>query len=48
MVGPKMQDFDPRINMLKGNYPKMNYGLSKSDKIVLLDSIFYVKNWGNF
>ena len=48
IVGPKMQDFCPRINMLKGiffkNNPTMNYGLSKSAKIVLSKSIFYVKN----
>ena len=37
--GPKVQDFCPRINMLKGfflNNPTMNYGSSKSAKIVLL------------
>jgi hypothetical protein len=43
MVGPKMQDFCQRIDMLKGN-PLMNYGLSKSAKILLSRSIFYVKN----
>ena len=47
MVGPKMQYFDPRINMLKGNHPIMNYGLSKSAKIVLLKSIFFVENQWN-
>jgi hypothetical protein len=39
MVGPKMQDFCPRIDMLKGNcfenIPAMNYGLSKSAEIIL-------------
>ena len=46
-----MQDFCPRINMLKGfflNNPTMNYGSSKSAKIVLLKSIFYVKIRRNF
>ena len=43
VMAPKMQDFCPRINMLKGfflNNPTMNYGLSKSVEI----DIFYVKN----
>ena len=42
-----MQDFCPRINMLKGfflNNHAMNYGLSKSAEIVLSKSIFNVKN----
>ena len=46
--GPKKQDFWPRINILKGNLkkenPSMNYGSSKSAKIVLSKSIFEVKN----
>ena len=50
--GPKKQDFWPRINILKGNLkkenPSMNYGSSKSAKIVLLKSIFDVKNQLNF
>ena len=52
MVGPKMQDFFLRMSMLKGNcFEKnhvMNHGLSKSHKIVLSKSIFYVKNQQNF
>ena len=51
MVGPKKQDFWPRINILKGIYflnPLMNYGSSKSAKIVLSKSIFDVKNQLNF
>ena len=47
MVGPKKQDFWPRINILKGikkKNPSMNYGSSKSAKIVLSNSIFNVKN----
>ena len=48
MVGPKKQDFWPRINIVKGNLkkenPSMNYGSSKSAKIVLSKSIFNVKN----
>ena len=52
MAGPKMQAFGPRINMLKHFFkkdPEMNYayGLSKSAKIVLSKSIFYVKNRQN-
>ena len=51
MVGPKMQDFCPRINMLRmiffSNNPMMNHGLSKSAVIVLSKSIFYVKNRSN-
>jgi inhibitor of KinA sporulation pathway (predicted exonuclease) len=39
IMGPKKQDFFPRINMLKGKKIKkvllMNYGSSKSTKIVL-------------
>ena len=46
--GPKKQDFWPRINILKGNLkkenPLMNYGSSKSAKIVFSKSIFDVKN----
>ena len=50
MVGPKMQDFCPRINMLKGFFfnPTMTYGSSKSAEIALSESIFYVKNQLNF
>ena len=51
MVGPKMQDFCPRINMLKVfflNNPAMNYGLSISAEIVPSKSIFYVKINGTF
>ena len=50
--GPKKQDFWPRINILKGNLkkenPLMNYGSSKSAKIVFSKSIFDVKNQLNF
>ena len=41
MVGPKKQDFWQRINILKGFFflnPSMNYGSSKSAKIVLSKS----------
>ena len=51
MVGPKMQDFCLRINMLKGIFflnPTMTDGSSKSAEIVLLESIIYVKNQRNF
>ena len=51
MVGPKKQDFWPRINILIGflkKNPSMNYGSSKSAKIVLSKSIFDVKNQLNF
>ena len=46
MVGPKKQEFWPRINILKGLFLNlsMNYGSSKSAKIVLSMSIFIVKN----
>jgi hypothetical protein len=48
MVGPKKQDFWPRINKsTKENFQKnwlMNYRSSKSAKIILSKSIFYVKN----
>ena len=46
MMGPKKQDFWPRINILEGFFlnPSMNYGSSKTTKIVLSKSIFYVKN----
>ena len=47
IVGPKKQDFWPRINILKDFFfqnPLMNYGSSKSAKIVLSKSIFEVKN----
>jgi hypothetical protein len=47
MAGPKKQDFWPRINILKGNFflnLSMNYGSSKSAKIVLSKLIFDVKN----
>ena len=50
MVGPKKQDFCPRINMLKElflNNPAMNYGTSKSAEIVLSKAIFYVKTQRN-
>ena len=43
MVGPKKQDFWPRINILEGFFilnPSMNYDSSKSAKIVLSKSIF--------
>ena len=46
-----MQDFCPRINMLKVfflNNPAMNYGLSISAEIILSKSIFYIKNRLNF
>ena len=50
--GSKKQDFWPRINILKGNLkkenPSMNYGSSKSAKIVFSKSIFDVKNQLNF
>ena len=43
-VSSVMQDFCPRIDMLKGNCfkknPAMNYDLSKSAKIVLSKSTF--------
>ena len=45
MMGPKMQDFCPRINMLKDfflNNP------TKSAKIVISKSIFRVNNQQNF
>ena len=49
MVGPKMQDFCPRINMLKGNFykknPAMTYGSSKSAEIVISKSIIYLKKF---
>ena len=51
MVGPKMQDFCPRIDMLKGNCfknnPAMNYGSSKSAEIVIpkIDGIFSKKEF---
>ena len=50
MMGPKMQDICPRINILKGFFlnPSMNSGSSKSAKIVLSKSIFNVKNQLNF
>ena len=48
MVGPKKQEFWPRINILKGFFfiknSSLNYGASKSAKIVLSKSIFNVKN----
>ena len=45
MVGPKKQEFWPRINILRDFfYMLMNYGSSKNDKIVLSMSIFIVKN----
>ena len=43
MVGPKVQDFCQRINMLKGIFFKPIL-LSKSAKIVLSKSIFEVRN----
>ena len=47
-----MQDFWPRINILKGilflKNLSINYGSSKSDKIVFSKSIFDVKNQLNF
>ena len=53
MVGPKMQDFAQESTcskeiVLKQNNPAMNYGSSKSAKIVLSKSILYVKNRQNF
>ena len=50
MVGPKKQDFWPRINILKGFFlnPSKNYCLSISAKIILSKSIFDVKNQLNF
>ena len=51
MVGPKIQDFCPRINIPKEfflNNPVMNYGSSEIAKIVLSKSIFYVKNQRHF
>ena len=44
--GPKKQDFWPRINIPKEFFlsPSMNYGSSKSAKIILSKSIFDVKN----
>ena len=52
MVGPKMQDFCPRINMLPRkiflNNLTSNDSLSKSAKIVLSMSILDVKNESNF
>jgi hypothetical protein len=52
MVAPKKQDFWPRINILEGIFFKknhsMNYGSSKSAKIILSKSIFDVKNQSNF
>ena len=47
MVGPKKQDFRPRINILNGFFflnPSMSHDSSKSAKIVLSKSIFNVKN----
>jgi hypothetical protein len=46
MVGPKMQDFCPRISMLKGflNNPNINYGSSKSAKIPWSTLIFGQKS----
>jgi hypothetical protein len=48
MVGSKKQAFWPRINILKGNLkkknPSMDYGSSKSAKIILSKSILDVKN----
>ena len=48
IVNPKMQEFCPRINLLKGKLFTMNYGSSKSAEIVLSKSIFYFKNQRNF
>ena len=50
-VGPKKQDFWPRINIIKRfllKNPWMNYNLSKSANIILSKSIFDVKNKLNF
>ena len=48
MVGPKKQEFWPRINILKENLfffkLLMNYGSSKSAKIIHSKSILNVKN----
>ena len=50
--GPKMQDFCPRIDMLKENcFKTFLWWLivrQKSAKIVLSKSIFYIKNWRIF
>ena len=53
MVGPKMQDFAQESTcskeiVLKQNNPAMNYALSKSAKIILTKSIFYVKKLTEF
>jgi hypothetical protein len=50
MVGPRKQDFWPRINILKGIKTKFfdELQLSKSAKVVLSKSIFDVKNQSNF
>ena len=51
IVGPKIQDFCPRIDMLKGNCFKtilLNYGLSKSAEILLSKSNFYIKTSNDF
>jgi hypothetical protein len=51
-MGPKKQDFWPRINILKGFFfflnQSMNYGSSKSAKIVLSKLTLDVKNQLNF
>ena len=49
MVGPKKQDFWPRIDILKGFFKilLMNNSSTKSAKIVLSKSIFDVKNQPN-
>ena len=47
LVGPKKQEFWPKINIFKGRFflknLSMNYGSSKRAKVVLSKSIFYDK-----
>ena len=51
-LGPKNQDFWPRINVLKGEFCKKTSVIElwfvKSAKILLSKSIFNVKNQPNF
>ena len=48
MVGPKKQDFCPKVNVLKGIVFFKSADELKSAKIVLSKSIFDVKNQLNF
>ena len=50
MVGPKKQEFWPRIDILKGFFKilLMNDSSTKSAEIVFSKSIFDVKNQLNF